>query len=285
MNKHPVIRLVFIFCLALTGVGPVCAQAWHIKQGELLTIAVTVPENAHDIAVDALGRKWPYHMESGNIIQAWIGVDMEARSGSHPLTISGTLRDGELWQKKEEILVLRSKFPESHIRVKRSMAEFDAKALARIRGDQAALKKVYGMKVNANPAIQFIYKPVSGVISTPFGARRFVNGEPRSPHSGIDIAVPEGTPVRVPLSGQILLARAMFLNGNTVAIGHGNGLVTVYTHLKEIEVKQGQWLKSGDRIGSVGQTGRATGPHLHWGVRYMQARINPLSLFKKQTNK
>jgi hypothetical protein len=286
MKKFPATWLSFIVCcLILIGVDTVFAKTWQIKQGELLNIVIRVPRNAQDIVVDAFGKKWPYHVENGNAIHAWIGVDMETRPGNHPLTIKGGFPDGKSWLVKNEIHVLKAGFPVSHIHVKRAMAEFDARALARIRSDQAALKKTYGMQVNANPAIQFIYKPVSGVISTRFGARRFVNGEPRSPHSGVDIAVPEGTPVRLPLSGQVLLARTMFLNGNTVAIGHGNGLVTVYTHLKKIEVKEGQWLRSGERIGAVGQTGRATGPHLHWGVRYMRARINPLSLFENHTNK
>ena len=76
----------------------------------------------------------------------------------------------------------------------------------------------------------------------------------------------------------MILAKAMFLNGNAIAIGHGRGLVSVYTHLQALEVKPGQWVDTGEYIGKVGKTGRATGPHLHWGVRFHGARINPLAL-------
>jgi len=158
------------------------------------------------------------------------------------------------------------------------MAVFDAKALARIHADQAALRGSYRTKVDATPDIAISRQPVDGIISTPFGARRYVNGEPRSPHSGVDIAAPEGTRIINPRPGRVLLAESMFLNGNTVVIGYGRGLVMVYSHLQSLYVHKGAWIKAGETIGKVGQTGRATGPHLHWGVRFNNARINPDSL-------
>ncbi|MDQ6973094.1 MAG: M23 family metallopeptidase, partial [Mariprofundaceae bacterium] len=91
----------------------------------------------------------------------------------------------------------------------------------------------------------------------------------------------EGTPIISPLAGKVLLAESMYLNGNTVVIGHGNGLVMVYSHMHELKLRQGDRVEAGATIGEVGMTGRATGPHLHWGVRFNQARINPLSLLHK----
>jgi murein DD-endopeptidase MepM/ murein hydrolase activator NlpD len=158
------------------------------------------------------------------------------------------------------------------------MAVFNRKELARIHADHASLLECYTTHVDAKPDIAFKQIPVQGEISTPFGARRYVNGEPRSPHTGVDIAAPAGTPIIAPLSGRVLLVRSMYLDGNTVAIGHGHGLVSVYCHLSKIDVKPGQWIESGSEIGEVGQTGRATGPNLHWGIRFENARISPLAL-------
>ncbi len=118
--------------------------------------------------------------------------------------------------------------------------------------------------------------PVSGELSSPFGLRRIFNGLPRKPHSGLDIAAPQGTPVKAPLEGVVIDTGEFFFNGNSVFIDHGQGVVTMYCHLNRIDVKKGQHVAQGEIIGHVGMTGRATGPHLHWGVSLNNARVDPM---------
>ena len=128
-----------------------------------------------------------------------------------------------------------------------------------------------------------LIQPVPGPTSSPFGLRRFFNEQPRKPHSGLDIAAPEGTPIRAPAPGTIIETGDYFFNGNTVFIDHGQGLITMYCHLHRIEVETGQAVETGDVIGEVGMTGRVTGPHLHWGVSLNDSRIDPL-LFMRATS-
>lgn len=118
--------------------------------------------------------------------------------------------------------------------------------------------------------------PLKGTLTSPFGARRILNGKPREPHSGIDIAAPQGTPVRAPAAGNVLDTGDYYFNGKTVFLDHGRGLVTMYCHLSRIDVRRGQRVKTGQIIGKVGHTGRVTGPNLHWGVSLDGALVNPL---------
>ena len=123
--------------------------------------------------------------------------------------------------------------------------------------------------------------PVEGRISGQFGNQRIFNGTPKSPHTGTDIAAPEGTPVQAASDGEVILTgKDYFYSGNTVIIDHGQGLQTVYAHLKEFYVQKGDIVKKGDIIGVVGKTGRATGPHLHWGASLNNVRFRPHSLLE-----
>ena len=118
-------------------------------------------------------------------------------------------------------------------------------------------------------------KPAEGEYSSPFGLRRFFNGQPRNPHSGLDIAAPKGAPVHAPTDATVISVGDFFFNGNTVFLDHGQGLVTMYCHLDDITVQPGTRITRGTVIGHVGMTGRATGPHLHWGVSLNNVRVNP----------
>jgi murein DD-endopeptidase MepM/ murein hydrolase activator NlpD len=125
--------------------------------------------------------------------------------------------------------------------------------------------------------------PVKGRISGVFGSQRVLNGEPRAPHSGIDIAAPRGTPARSPADGIArLVAADTFLMGNVLMIDHGLGVSSIFIHLDSVVVSEGDLVRQGEVVARVGQTGRATGPHLHWGVSVGSTPVDPLRLIGKK---
>ena len=269
MNAGILLSMILIIS---TWVPSLQAMEWSATQGDVITVDIT--SSAKSLDLKCFNRTWPVKLIGKGHWRGWIGVDLKKKPGSYTIIwISGAKTVA-----KDSLLVGKGEFRISHIKVSKKMAVFDKPTLTRIRAESKALKATYNQHVKATPDIIMHGKPTEGIESTPFGAQRYVNGEPRSPHSGIDIATTAGTAIRAPLAGRVLLVASMYLNGNTVSIGHGNGLVTVYAHMQSTNVRQGEWVKTDQIIGKVGSTGRSTGPHLHWGIRFYGARINPESL-------
>jgi len=153
---------------------------------------------------------------------------------------------------------------------------------ARTKADSAATKAVrQAMRAQAAdmpltvPDGRF-EKPVEGPRTGVFGSQRLYNGEERSWHNGVDWAAAVGTPVRAPADGVVRLARDTFMSGNLVMLDHGLGVSTVYAHLDRMDVRVGQSVRAGDVLGTVGTTGRSSGPHLHWGVFWGETPLDPL---------
>lgn len=150
--------------------------------------------------------------------------------------------------------------------------------VARIKADNQAIGGVRRADSAFAGFVSGFQWPLSGRRSGVFGSQRVLNGKPRQAHSGVDIAAPEGTLVLATADGVVALARAdMFLTGTTLMIDHGHGLSSIYAHMSAILVKQGQRVSRGDSVGRVGQTGRATGPHLHWGITLFRTHLDPES--------
>ena len=158
------------------------------------------------------------------------------------------------------------------------------KAIAeRIEREQARVVAVRTRDDARTGFAQAFTWPVQGRISGRFGNQRVYNGTPKSPHSGMDIAVATGTPVKAPANGVITFADpGLYLTGGTVVLDHGHGISSNFLHLSRIDAKVGDIVKQGDVIGAVGATGRATGPHLHWGMNWFDTRIDPLLVLERK---
>ncbi len=176
----------------------------------------------------------------------------------------------------QRLQVIKQKYDVQHINgLPKKMVTPPKEVLARIAADSARVKKA---RTTNSPRQDFrghFIWPVRGRISGSFGNHRILNGKPKSPHTGMDIAAPKGTPVKAPLGGVVTMVSDLYYTGNTVIIDHGYGVSTVFAHLDKAMVRMGQRLTQGDQIGTVGATGRATGPHLHWGLNWYKERLNP----------
>ena len=151
-----------------------------------------------------------------------------------------------------------------------------SKELERIRKESAAQKAVYASFTPQIDLSQGFIMPLEGRKTSLYGHRRFFNDVPRSPHSGLDIAAPTGTPIVAPGPGRVALRGDFYFNGKTILLDHGQGLITMYCHMSEYMVEEGEFIDQGQMLGLVGSTGRSTGPHLHWSVSLNNFRIDPL---------
>ena len=152
----------------------------------------------------------------------------------------------------------------------------DPEEEARIQREQAAVLEARQLDLDRPLFASGFIWPALGPISGVYGSQRILNGEPRAPHYGVDVAAPEGAPVRAPANGVVTFARPdLLLTGGTLVIDHGHGLSSTFIHLSRIDVAVGQEVKQGEQVAAVGATGRATGPHLHWGMNWFETRLDP----------
>ncbi len=207
--------------------------------------------------------------------QAVVGIALGTKPGNYPLRV----RNGSDATTQVSFSVHDKEYAVQHITLKNQrMVEPTREDLVRIRGEKQRSDAALSRWTDVPDVTLALDLPIQGEKSNSFGRRRFFNGQPRSPHSGMDIAAPQGSPVHAPADGEVVEVGNYFFNGNTVFIDHGQGLVTMYCHLQRVDVRPGQHVQRGEVIGAVGMTGRATGPHLHWGVSLNRNMVNPALL-------
>jgi murein DD-endopeptidase MepM/ murein hydrolase activator NlpD len=215
---------------------------------------------------------------------ALIGINLQTKEASMPVDLVLLPARGGPPYKIRADLKIKDSVPGAakvqKLSLPTGMVDFSRKRTDQVRKESRALGDVLAVRSRGRYWTQGFLMPVEGRITTKFGTRRVLNGKPRSPHSGVDIAGRKGTPVKVSNGGKVSLAADFYLSGNTVVVDHGWGLSTVYAHLDRMDVREGQEVKRGQVLGTVGSTGRSTGPHLHFGAFIRGAKVDPLELIK-----
>lgn len=267
---------------AKTGATQPWAVRWQpamLVNGAPIVIEVAPPVRLTELSAKWLGHQVVFSYDAAR--KAWYaiaGVSLETRPGTYPLELTGTTSTATPISFAGRITVRAAKYPSIKVTVAKRFTEPSKAQLERIHQDTTVKQDVFQ---HTDPDREWSGKflaPVVAPVSDAFGTRRTFNGKVQSMHQGLDYGVPTGTPVSAANAGIVLLAGPLYFEGNCVVLDHGQGLLTLYLHLSEVKVKQGERMAAGQEIGLSGGTGRATGPHLHFAVRWQGVYLNPATL-------
>lgn len=250
-----------------------------VAPGEVIDVRVRSATPLTTVAATLEGRSLPaWRLPSGDW-RVLAGLDADQPPGSLALVIAATPAQGGPLTHTVTLDVGPATFVERHLRVAPRYVEPPASERPRIEAERARLQALY-QRVSTDLSPGAFAPPVPHRRSSPFGGRSVFNGVPRDRHAGLDFASPAGAVVRAPAAGRVALVDDLYFTGNTVVIDHGQGLYSVLAHLQRTTGREGLEVSRGAPLGTVGDTGRATGPHLHWSVRLGGARVDPAALLE-----
>ena len=257
----------------------IAGTAARTAEGMQLPEENAVPGGVKIIRLDTVGGVAPYVDVDGHralVLQdagAWIeviGIPLSATVGPFHVRLRDSAGARDL-----DFAVSDKRYTTQSLKVAPGKVDLSAADLKRNEREHELMDRALNHWSEPPPTTLRWPPPVPGVRSSSFGLRRVFNGESRNPHTGMDIAAAAGTPVILPADGTVLDTGDYFFTGNTILVDHGRGLISMYCHLSAIDVKPGQRITAGTRIGAVGMTGRATGPHLHWALNLNRAWVDP----------
>ncbi len=241
------------------------------KPGPGDIMVVTIKNASGPVDGTFMGKKI-YFNPSTESLKAIVAVDYFTEPGKYDLSVSS---NGSVL--KQTVEVVKKEYQVQRLTLPRNMVELSPQNEARAEREQRRMAALWPSETGRSRTGDFI-NPLEGEIITPFGVRRFINNTPKSPHTGVDVAGEKGDKIHAQNNGVVALIDNQFFAGKALVLNHGQGIYTMFFHLSKVLVKPGQPVKKGDVIALVGATGRATGPHLHWGVRVQGARVDPLEL-------
>ena len=252
-----------------------------VAPGEAVLITVTAPEPLAGLEASVLGRTFPgYRGEEPRTWHVLLGLDLEARPGRARVAIEARPADGSPIRSAYTLAVAAKAFPTRRLTVAPGFVTPPASEAARIERERLRMAEVLAAVTPEPLWAGGFARPTAGAVISLFGARSVYNGQPRSPHRGVDLRGATGTPVVAPAAGTVALAGELYFSGSTVVIDHGLGVHSMLGHLSRIDVREGASVARGDAVGAIGATGRVTGPHLHWTLRIGTASVDPMSVLE-----
>jgi len=270
-------------CAGLWGQAafPVQHTARSLQPGEVVRFVVKLPERANEVEAEAFKKTFAFYPSTSGDSNVWeglVGIDLNISPGNHVVRISASKNGATVFATSHTLKVLSKEFPVRRITVEKKFVSPPESELDRIRVESKKVSAIFSKTTRERLWSGTFLRPVPGEAISSFGKKSFVNGQPRSPHSGTDFRAGKGTPIKSPNAGKVVLVQDLFFAGGTVIVDHGLGLYSYFAHLSAFKVAEGDVLEKGDVVGEVGATGRVTGPHLHWTLRLAGTRVDPLSL-------
>jgi murein DD-endopeptidase MepM/ murein hydrolase activator NlpD len=248
-----------------------------VRPGEVLAIDVQAPNAVTEVTATLGDRTIPVWRVSARAWRGLAGLDVEQTPGPLPLTVTATPAHGPPLSRTLTLDVQPAAFAERHLSVPPRFVEPPESERPRIAREAEQLRAIYDTVSTAHPPGPFA-PPVPHRRSSPFGSRSVFNGQARDRHAGLDFASPAGAIIQAPAGGRVVLVAPLYFTGNTVVLDHGYGVHSILAHMQRTLVREGQVVERGARLGTVGATGRASGPHLHWSVRVGSTRVDPAAL-------
>ena len=254
----------------------------HVLQGGIATLRIEWPGPIRALRIQVGDREIltavPVDRAPTTLL---VGIDLETPPGPLEVRIDAEDRTGQALKARGTLQIQAAGYPVQRLTVPKAFTDLDAATLERINREKVVLDHLWGVETPTRFWHERFRLPLDGAASgSGFGVRRIINGEPRAPHTGLDFTAAAGTPVLAVNAGMVAAVEDQFFAGKAVILDHGLGLYSMYFHLQESLVKPGQRVERGERIAFVGNTGRTTGAHLHWGARLHGARIDPRELLK-----
>ena len=250
-----------------------------VKEGGVCLISGFGPVSLKSISMEFQGVRFPMAFsEQNGAYEGLIGFDMNTRPGQYKIRVIATDRGSGVIVDAHSLKVERVNFGIQKLLLPSSMVNLVSKNWERVNKEARQLKALFQAFRDERLWRGAFIRPVEGELSGAFGLRRIMNGQPQRPHTGVDLQAKEGTPVLACNTGMVVLVAHLFLSGKSIILDHGWGLYSMYFHLSETLVKEGDRVSKEAMLGRVGSTGRSTEPHLHWGIRMNGARVDPSSL-------
>jgi murein DD-endopeptidase MepM/ murein hydrolase activator NlpD len=246
------------------------------QQGQAVRLTLADEPGIEKAEIRFQDKTIPY-TRIGNQWTTVIGLDLELKPGSYTGDIRVT-KNGMVERRSVTVSVKKVNFPIQRLEVADAYVELSPENADRAAKEAKELEEIH--KTISGPALwkEPFVVPIPGGVGSSFGKRRVFNGESRNPHAGADLKATTGTPIRSTNRGRVVVAKDLFFTGNTVIVDHGLGIYTLYAHLSRIDVSKDDIVERSQVVGLAGATGRVTGPHLHWGARVQNTRVDPFSL-------
>jgi len=261
------------------GIKNVFWQPNELEQGSPVFVTVELEQSPSRVTGKWLGKELTFFKSSNpKIWYSLAGVDLDTQPGTYDVSVRAVLVGGRVRRSRKQVEIGAANFATSEVQVPENFVEPDEASKKKIAADQVLKNRAFSHFIAAPKWSGNFVAPANAKPTDSFGASRLLNEELTSTHRGTDFLLKEGEPVVASNSGMVVLAKELFYEGNCVIVDHGQHLFTIYMHLSKMQVRVGDKVRKGEKLGLSGQTGRVTGPHLHMGVRWNGAYVDPTKL-------